>query len=51
MVNQLYGALFHTPVGENAFFCTDDTGIHIWKITNHGSYVLKANLDDHTRGI
>jgi 2,3-bisphosphoglycerate-dependent phosphoglycerate mutase len=51
MVNQLYGALFHTPVGGNAFVCTADAGIHIWKITDHGSYVLKANVDDHARGI
>lgn len=51
MINQLYGALFHVPVGENSFFCTADTGIHIWKISNHRNYILKANLEDHARGL
>lgn len=47
MVNQLYGALLHLPIGENCFFRTADTGIHIWEITEHGCYVIKANVDDH----
>ena len=51
MVNQLYGALLHMPIGENCFFCTADTGIHIWEITEHGSYVRKANIDDHIKGM
>lgn len=51
MINQLYGALFHTPIGEHSFFCTGDTGIHIWKITDSGNYVIKANVDTHTQGI
>ena len=51
MVNQLYGALLHMPIGENRFFRTADTGIHIWEITERGSYVIKANMDDHIRGI
>ena len=51
MVNQLYSALLHMPIGVNSFFCTSDTGIHIWKITEHGNYVIKANMDDHIRGI
>ena len=51
MVNQLYGALLHMPIGENRFFRTADTGIHIWEITERGSYVIKANMDDHMRGI
>ena len=51
MINQLYGALFHTPIGENAFFCTADTGIHIWEITGSGGYVVKANVDAHIQGI
>ena len=51
MINQLYGALFHVPVGENSFFRTADTGIHIWKISNHRNYILKANLEDHARGL
>lgn len=51
MVNQLYGALFHTPIGDNSFFCTSDTGIHIWEITARGNYVLKANADVHAKGL
>jgi 2,3-bisphosphoglycerate-dependent phosphoglycerate mutase len=51
MVNQLYGALLHMPIGEDCFFCTADTGIHIWEITDHGSYVRKANIDDHIKGM
>ena len=51
MVNQLYGALFHTPIGGNSFFRTADTGIHLWEITDHGNYVLKANMDDHIKGM
>ena len=51
MINQLYGALLHIPIGENGFFCTADTGIHIWRITEHGNYVIKANVDDHVREI
>lgn len=51
MINQLYGAWLHTPIGENPFFCTADTGIHIWRTTDHGNYVVRANLDDHAQGI
>lgn len=51
MINQLYGALLHTPIGEKQFFCTSDTGIHIWNISDRGSYVVCANRDGHARGI
>ena len=51
MINQLYGALFHTPVGGNSFFRTADTGMHIWEISDRESYVVKANLDSHIRDI
>ena len=51
MVNQLYGALLHMPIGENCFFSTADTGIHIWEITENGSYVRKANIADHIKGV
>lgn len=51
MVNQLYGAMTHTPIGENVFFCTADTGIHVWEVTDKGSYVRKANIDAHIKGI
>ena len=51
MINQLYGALFHTPIGEKSFFCTADTGIHVWEISKRGNYVLHANLHQHVQGI
>ncbi len=51
MVNQLYGALLHIPIGEDCFFRTSDTGIHVWEITERGSCVIKANLDGHIKGI
>ena len=51
MINQLYGALLHTPIRDKHFFCSADTGIHIWKITDRGNYILAANLNDHAQGI
>ena len=51
MINQLYGVWLHIPVGEKTFICTSDTGIHIWKTTDHGNYVMCANLDGHIREI
>ena len=52
MINQLYGALLHMPVGKNdAFFSTSDTGIHIWSVTERGTYIVKANMDGHIAGI
>ncbi len=51
MINQLYGALFHVPIGEQSFFRTADTGIHVWEITQRGNYVLHANLHQHVQGI
>ena len=51
MINQLYGAFLHTPLGEDSFICTSDTGIHVWKTTDHGNYVIRANLDGHVQGI
>lgn len=51
MINQLYGALFHIPIGEKSFFCTEDTGIHVWKITQRGCYVLEGNLHEHIKNI
>lgn len=51
MINQLYGALFDIPIGRNSFFCTSDTGIHVWKITANGNYVVQANVNSHVQGI
>ena len=51
MINQLYGAFLHTPLGEDPFFSSSDTGIHVWKTTDHGNYVIRANLDGHIQGI
>ena len=49
MVNQLYGVLLHLPIGENVFFSSYDTGIHIWEITPQGCCIKKANFDDHLK--
>lgn len=51
MINQLYGALLHTPVECNHFFRSADTGIHIWKITDRGSYIMRADYNEHARDI
>ena len=51
MINQLYGVLFHFPIGEKSFFCTADTGIHVWETAERGRYVLQANLHEHVKGI
>ncbi|MBO4384914.1 MAG: histidine phosphatase family protein [Clostridia bacterium] len=54
MTNQLYGAFLGIPVTasrKTPFFCTSDTGIHLWSVTDHGSYVIRTNVDAHTRGI
>lgn len=51
MINQLYGALFDIPIGRKSFFCTSDTGIHVWKITANGNYVVQANVNSHVQGI
>lgn len=51
MINQLYGTLFDSPIGGNSFFCTSDTGIHVWKITTNGNYVIQANMNTHAQGI
>lgn len=51
MINQLYCALLNLPIDRKTFFCTGDTGIHIWKITENGNYIFKVNKDEHIRGI
>lgn len=54
MINQLYGVMMRIPVeavGERSFFCTGDTGIHEWRITNGLRYVVKSNYTEHTMGI
>ena len=51
MINQLYGVWLQAPIGEGWFFRTADTGIHIWKVAGRCNYVLRANLDEHARGI
>lgn len=51
MIHQLYGALFHIPIGEKSFFCTEDTGIHVWKITQRGCYVLQGNMHEHIKNL
>ena len=51
MINQLYGAMLNLPIDGNNSFCTGDTGIHIWKITENGNYIIKVNMADHIHGI
>ncbi len=51
MINQLYRSLFEMPVDCKFFFNTADTGIHIWSVSNTERRVVKANYDEHTKGI
>ncbi len=51
MINQLYRALFEMPIDCKFFFNTADTGIHIWNLTDTERRVVKANYDEHTKGI
>lgn len=51
MINQLYRSLFEMPVGCKFFFNTADTGIHIWSVSDTERRVVKANFDEHTKGI
>lgn len=51
MINQLYRSFFNMPVDCIYFFNTADTGIHIWSLTDRERRVIKANSDEHTKGI
>lgn len=51
MINQLYRSFFNMPVDCIYFFNTADTGIHIWSLTDRERRVIKANYDEHTKGI
>ena len=51
MINQLYRSFFNMPVDCIYFFNTADTGIHIWSLTDSERRVIKANFDEHTKGI
>ena len=51
MINQLYRSFFNMPVDCINFFNTADTGIHIWSLTDKERRVIKANFDEHTKGI
>ena len=51
LINQLYRSLFEMPVDCKFFFNTADTGIHIWNLTDTERRVVKANFDEHTKGI
>ncbi|MBQ2847261.1 MAG: histidine phosphatase family protein [Clostridia bacterium] len=51
MINQLYRSFFNMPVDCICFFNTADTGIHIWSLTDKERRVIKANYDEHTKGI
>lgn len=51
MINQLYRSFFNMPVDCMYFFNTADTGIHIWSLTDREKRVIKANFNEHTKGI
>ena len=51
MINQLYRSFFNMPVDCIYFFNTADTGIHIWSLSERERRVIKANFDEHTKGI
>lgn len=51
MINQLYRSFFNMPVDCMYFFNTADTGIHIWSLSDKERRVIKANFDEHTKGI
>lgn len=51
MINQLYRSFFNMPVDCIYFFNTADTGIHIWSLTDRERRVIKANYDEHIKGI
>lgn len=51
MINQLYRSLFEMPIDCKFFFNTADTGIHIWSVSERERRVVKANFDEHTKGI
>lgn len=51
MINQLYRSIFDMPVDCKFFFNTADTGIHIWSVSDTERRVVKANFDEHTKGI
>lgn len=51
MINQLYRSFFNMPVDCIYFFNTADTGIHIWSLSDKERRVIKANFDEHTKGI
>lgn len=51
MINQLYRSLFEMPIDCKFFFNTADTGIHIWSVSDTERRVVKANYDEHIKGI
>ncbi len=51
MINQLYRSFFNMPIDCVYFFNTADTGIHIWSLTDRERRVIKANYEEHTKGI
>ena len=51
MINQLYRSFFNMPVDCIYFFNTADTGIHVWSLTDEERRVIKANFDEHIKGI
>lgn len=47
MIDQLYKAFLRLPVTSDAYFYTDDTGIHEWVIRGETRRIEKANSQKH----
>ena len=52
MINEFYAAITNLPLkNDKAFFYTDDTGIHLWKLYKDIFYVIKSNMSYHLKDL
>ncbi len=51
MINQLYRSFLRLPVESDIFFCTGDTGVHEWRITDKGRFIVFSNYTGHCADI
>lgn len=51
MIEQLYRSFLRMPLECTSFFCTSDTGVHEWRITERERLVVHANMTSHTAGL
>jgi 2,3-bisphosphoglycerate-dependent phosphoglycerate mutase len=47
MINRLCHCLLRLPLESDAVFCTDDTGIHGWRLTEGRRSILFSNRTNH----